>query len=328
MDDLNARRKTAPPVPPEDRAPGALRGAGARSPLFWKGMLAAMALIWGFSVVVMKDAVTLMPTFLLLACRFLAAALIMLVIFRRRIRLRLDGTYLAVGLGMGVLMWAAYGLQTLGLIETTAGKSAFLTGTYCILVPFLSYAVSREPVTRFNVGAALICLAGLGLVALDSVSLNRGDVLTLVAAAFFAAQISVAARFGRDLDVNVITFWMFLAVGALSLVTSLVSEPPAADVTWTPSLVGTLAFLTVVCTCLGLLVQNLGLAHVPPATGSLLLSLESPSGVLFSVLLAGETLTPRLVAGFALIFFSIAFSETRGAFLVPIVERIWPDRRR
>ena len=69
------------------------------------------------------------------------------------------------------------------------------------------------------------------------------------------------------------------------------------------------------CTCVGLLVQNLALAHVPSSTGSLLLSLESPSGVLFSVLLAGEVLTGRLVAGFALIFISIVLSETHFSFL-------------
>ncbi|WP_342636388.1 EamA family transporter [Collinsella intestinalis] len=67
--------------------------------------------------------------------------------------------------------------------------------------------------------------------------------------------------------------------------------------------------------CVAILVQNLALAHVPSATGSLLLSLESPSGVLFSVLLAGEMLSARLVAGFALIFCSIVVSEAKLAFL-------------
>lgn len=54
---------------------------------------------------------------------------------------------------------------------------------------------------------------------------------------------------------------------------------------------------------------------MPPATGSLLLSLESPSGVLFSVLMAGEVLTGKLIFGFALIFLSIVLSETHFSFL-------------
>ena len=56
--------------------------------------------------------------------------------------------------------------------------------------------------------------------------------------------------------------------------------------------------------------ENVSLAHVPPAQASLLLSLESVFGVVFSVLLYGEQLTSRLVSGFALIFAAILVSET------------------
>ena len=58
------------PVDREDRSPGELRGAGARSPLFWKLMLVAMALMWGFSFCMMKDVLDALPPYLLLACRF------------------------------------------------------------------------------------------------------------------------------------------------------------------------------------------------------------------------------------------------------------------
>lgn len=310
------------PVPPEDRAPGALpRGAGARSPLFWKLMLVVMALMWGFSFFVMKDTLDLIPTFTLLACRFLASSLIMLALFHKRIARHLNARNIAVGAAMGVCMGLAYAFQTLGLTETTAGKNAFLTGTYCIIVPFVSYLMSREPLTRYNVGAAVLCVAGIALVALDSLSVNRGDALTLVGAIFFALQMAIAAKYGRELDVNVITFWMFFTVGVMDAAAMLAFEPPITALPWSPAVAATIAFLALFCTCIGMLVQNLGLAHVPASTGSLLLSLESPSGVLFSVLLAGEVLTGRLVAGFALIFVSIVLSETHLSFLRPLLLR-------
>ena len=303
------------PVAPEDRGAGRLRGAGARSPLFWKLLLVSMACIWGFSFYVVKDALDVLPSFYLLAWRFGSSAIIMLALFRRRVRAHFNARYLAVGLGMGVLEWAAYSLQTIGLTDTTAGKSAFLTGTYCILVPFISYLISREKLTRYNMGAALLCLAGIGLVALDSLTVGLGDALTLGGAIFFAFQIAMAAKYGQDMDINVLTFWMFAAVGVLSLVSSLACEPAVPASAWTPQLVGVIAFLSIVCTCVGLLIQNIGLAHVPSSTGSLLLSMESPSGVFFSVVLAGEMLTGRLLAGFALIFCSIVLSETHFSFL-------------
>ena len=206
-------------------------------------------------------------------------------------------------------------MQTLGLTDTTAGKNAFLTGTYCVLVPFISYAVNREPLTRYNLGAALLCLTGIALVALDNLTVQTGDLLTLVGALFFALQIVTVSKFGANLDVMALTFWMFLSIGAgcLAAFPFVEAAPPASA--WTPQLVATIAFLVLVCTFLGLMVQNLGLAHVPSSTGSLLLSLESPSGVFFSVVLAGEMLSGRLIAGFALIFLAIVLSETHLAFL-------------
>ena len=316
------------PVAREDVMPGrGRRGAGARSPLFWKLLLVAAALIWGASTFVMKDTLEVLPTFLLLAARFLPAALIMLVLFRRRVLAHLNRRNLVVGLGMGVVMWLAYGVQTLGLNETTAGKSAFLTGTYCVLVPFLSYLISREPITRYNLGAAVLCLGGIALVALDNLTVGVGDALTLASAFFYALQMAIVSKYGRDLDVNVITFWMFLAVGVLSALVSGLTETRPPLSAWTPDVIAVMVFLSLICTCACLLVQNLALAHVPPATGSLLLSLESPSGVFFSVLFAGELLTGRLVAGFALIFCSIVLSETHFSFLSGMFRRAGKECR-
>lgn len=304
------------PVPEEDRMPSStIRGAGARSPFFWKTLLVAAALVWGFSTFVTKDTLNVLPTFVLISCRFMPSAAIMLVLFFGRIRTHFNKRNIVVGVAMGIIMWLAYSVQTMGLGQTTAGKSAFLTGTYCILVPFVSYAIAREPLTKYNVGAALLCLSGIALVALDNFTMGVGDALTLAGACFYALQMSVVSKYGRDLDVNVITFWMYLTVGVLSFAASLSLETwPPAEV-WTLDLIGVLAFLSVICTCLGLLIQNMAFAHVPPATGSLLLALESPSGVFFSVLLAGEVLTGRLVIGFALIFISIVLSETHFSFL-------------
>lgn len=312
------------PVPPEDRAPGALRGAGARSPLFWKLMLVAMALIWGYSFLTMKTVLDTIPTYMLLACRFLPSAAIMFAIFHKRIRAHFNLEYLGIGLLMGCVIWSAYGTQTLGLVDTTPGKNAFLTGTYCILVPFIAFILFRERITKWHISAAVLCLVGVGFVALDDFFIGRGDLLTLVGAGFFALDMAVVGHVGRTRDVSVLTFWMFLFVGTFSLITTTFFEPAVPAAMWTPGTIGQLAFLAVMCTTVGLLLQNQALSHVPPATGSLLLSLESPFGVLFSVLVAGEVLTGKLILGFALIFLSIVLSETHFSFLAKWL----PERKR
>lgn len=307
--------KDTVPVPPEDRAPGELRGAGARSPLFWKLMLVAMALIWGYSFLTMKTVLDTVPTFMLLACRFLLSAVIMFVLFRKRIKAHFNREYLGFGVLMGCVIWSAYAAQTLGLVDTTPGKNAFLTGTYCILVPFIALILFKERVTKWHIASALLCLVGVGFVALDNFSIQMGDLMTLVGAVFFAVDMAVVGHIGRTRDVSVLTSWMFLFVGLFSLAATIAFEPRVPAEQWTPEIIGQLVFLAVVCTTIGLLLQNQALSHVPPATGSLLLSLESPSGVLFSVLMAGEVLTGKLIFGFALIFLSIVLSETHFSFL-------------
>ena len=307
--------KDTVPVPPEDRAPGKLRGAGARSPLFWKLMLVAMALIWGYSFLTMKTVLDTVPTFMLLACRFLLSAVIMFIIFRKRIKAHFNREYLGFGVLMGCVIWSAYAAQTLGLVDTTPGKNAFLTGTYCILVPFIALILFKERVTKWHIASALLCLVGVGFVALDNFSIQMGDLMTLVGAVFFAVDMAVVGHIGRTRDVSVLTSWMFLFVGLFSLAATTAFEPRVPAEQWTPEIIGQLVFLAVVCTTIGLLLQNQALSHVPPATGSLLLSLESPSGVLFSVLMAGEVLTGKLIFGFVLIFLSIVLSETHFSFL-------------
>ena len=307
--------KDTVPVPPEDRAPGELRGAGARSPLFWKLMLVAMALIWGYSFLTMKTVLDTVPTFMLLACRFLLSAVIMFIIFHKRIKAHFNREYLGFGVLMGCVIWSAYAAQTLGLVDTTPGKNAFLTGTYCILVPFIALVLFRERVTKWHIASALLCLVGVGFVALDNFSIQMGDLMTLVGAVFFAVDMAVVGHIGRTRDVSVLTSWMFLFVGLFSLAATIAFEPRVPAEQWTPEIIGQLVFLAVVCTTIGLLLQNQALSHVPPATGSLLLSLESPSGVLFSVLMAGEVLTGKLIFGFVLIFLSIVLSETHFSFL-------------
>ena len=307
--------KDTVPVPPEDRAPGELRGAGARSPLFWKLMLVAMALIWGYSFLTMKTVLDTVPTFMLLACRFLLSAVIMFIIFHKRIKAHFNREYLGFGVLMGCVIWSAYAAQTLGLVDTTPGKNAFLTGTYCILVPFIALVLFRERVTKWHIASALLCLVGVGFVALDNFSIQMGDLMTLVGAVFFAVDMAVVGHIGRTRDVSVLTSWMFLFVGLFSLAATTAFEPRVPAEQWTPEIIGQLVFLAVVCTTIGLLLQNQALSHVPPATGSLLLSLESPSGVLFSVLMAGEVLTGKLIFGFVLIFLSIVLSETHFSFL-------------
>lgn len=104
--------------------------------------------------------------------------------------------------------------------------------------------------------------------------------------------------------------WQFAGVGLCSLAAAALTGAPAPEFSLlSAGQIGSLAYLTVACTTLALLFQNIGQAHIPPASASLLLSLESPFGVFFSVLFGAELLTGKMVFGFVLVFAAIIVSE-------------------
>ena len=94
---------------------------------------------------------------------------------------KIDKQYIKGGALMGICLASAYIVQTYGLVYTTPGKNAFLTATYCILVPFLYWAIAHKKPDRYNVIAAFVCLVGMGFVCLnDDLSVNIGDILLLL----------------------------------------------------------------------------------------------------------------------------------------------------
>lgn len=92
-------------------------------------------LIWGFSFVVTKSTVDVLPVFFLLAVRFSIAFVFLSIIFKNRLK-QMDKKIVQSGGVIGVYLFIAYALQTFGIADTTPGKNAFLTTIYCIIVPF------------------------------------------------------------------------------------------------------------------------------------------------------------------------------------------------
>ncbi|MEL7624245.1 MAG: DMT family transporter [Clostridiales bacterium] len=264
-------------------------------------------LIWGSSFVMMKNAVGAFPPNYLLMIRFGVSCLFLSLIFWRRLK-AIDRSYLMQTAIIGLCLSLAYTLQTLGIQHTTPGKNAFLTAIYVIIVPFLHWFLEKQKPGGKNLLAAVVCLAGIGLISLTSqLTIGLGDGYTLLGGFFFAAHMVCVGFFSQDKDPILITILqfgycaLFFGIAALSLETF----PRTIDAAGAFNLF----YLTFFCTSLALLLQNYGQKYTSPSTASLLLSLESIFGVLFSVFFYDEVLTLRLVIGFALVFGAILIAE-------------------
>ncbi len=208
-----------------------------KSPARWQAdlVLALVALIWGTTFVVVKQALIEISTMYFLAVRFGLASACMLGMFLPAFRsagLNAIWRGLRGGAVAGLFLWLGYVLQTFGLKYTSAGKSGFLTGLYIVLVPLISASVSRRwPQTRELLGIA-VATAGMAFLTAPSLGrkfqLNRGDLLTLGCACAFAIHLLVLGYFSQRERFEAVALGQIVCAAGLSTI-SLGVEPPSGN---------------------------------------------------------------------------------------------------
>ena len=220
----------------------------------YKAFLLVAAAIWGLGTVVIKSTVDAFPPAWIVGVRFTAAGIILGVVMLPRFRKRIDAEHLCKGSVLGVMVFLAYWSNSTGLTDTTASNSAFLTSLYCVIIPFLGWALHGPRPTRFNLAAAVVCVAGVGCVSFAGAagfSLRFGDLITLLSALFLSFHVVYTAKFAPGCDMTLLTVIQFLVAGLLGLAAGLALEPMpnfaalGAD-TWT-----SLAYLAVFASCDG-----------------------------------------------------------------------------
>lgn len=279
-----------------------------------KPLIVIATLIWGSTFFIMKDTLDSVDLQFLLAFRFTFAAVILAVVFWKRWK-GMDRSCWWRGAVMGLLLYAAYTVQNYGLMGTTPGKNAFFTAVYCVMVPFLYWVVDRLRPDRFNVLAALLCIAGIGFVSWDGgFSLGYGDVLTLISGFLYACHITATAKFSQGRDIFLLTVIQFATTAVCCWAGTCVTGGfPAGGLPARAWLV--LVYLAVAATTLALLFQNVGQKYTSPSAAAVLLSLEAPFGVAFSVAFTDESPSGFMYFGFFLIFVAVLCSETKFSFL-------------
>lgn len=283
--------------------------------IFGPIMLVIAALIWGSSFIVMKDVVDFLTPAVLLFIRFTLATIFMSIIFFKYLKNIKKEDFLA-GAITGGCLFTAYFVQTIGLTMTTPSKNAFLTAVYCAIVPFLVWLFYHKRPDGYNFIAAILCFIGIGFVSLTGqLTLQMGDLLTLIGGFFYAFHILAVKKFSKEIHPIRLTTFQFGFASLYACIVSLVMEDITIITMMKSSMGLQIFYLAFFATTLALLFQNIGQKATSECSASIILSLESVFGVLFSVLFYGEVLTMRVIIGFILIFVAIIISETKLSFL-------------
>lgn len=278
---------------------------------FADGILVLTALIWGSGFVVMKNSLESFSPAAIIAMRYTIASALTALVFRKHLK-GITRQDVLRGAFVGLMLFAAYTIQTIGLKHTTAGKNAFLTTVYVLLVPFACRVLFKEKLHRTNFIAAGLMMLGIGFLSLDGAGggLNIGDVYTLIAGGFFAAHIVAVERCQKKMNAYMLIVLQFVFTAVYALAAYLLFERNV-PLAFSPASLGGIVYLSVFSTSIAMSLQNIGQSMAPSSHASILLSLESVFGAAFSCLLLGEVLTVRMIIGFAVIFAALVINQQK-----------------
>ncbi|MGE5489563.1 MAG: DMT family transporter [bacterium] len=280
----------------------------------WSAELALIcnAFIWGSTFVLVKEALSDASVLTFLALRFALATVILGAVFRPLPSKFAAGKELVRGgVLAGLLLFAAYALQTFGLRYTTASKSAFLTGLSIVMVPVFAAAVQRARPVAAEWAGVVAATGGLALLTLDGPiwNVNAGDMLTIGCAAAFAAHILVVGHYVPRFGFQALTLVQVGVSAALSGAVCWWAEP--VFIRWTSGLIFALLVTAVLATALAFAVMAWAQQYTSPTRTALILALEPVFAWATAYVVAGEVLSLRAASGALLILGGILLVELK-----------------
>jgi drug/metabolite transporter (DMT)-like permease len=288
--------------------------------------------VWGSTFVLIKGALADATPAAFNLVRMTLAFLVLAAAYHRSWR-AIERWQVGLGALGGLCLATGYQFQTVGLVRTTASKSAFITGLVVVLVPLFSAIPrlrppgARPPQWNAFVAAAL---AFVGIVLLtapaaarhsgaesvsnramslmpDPTSINTGDLLTFGCAIGFAfhcialGHVSPRVEF-RPLALLQVGFCAVFMAVSLPFI-----EHPHID--WTPRLVIALSIAAVLATAAAFSIQSWAQSILPSSHTALLLTLEPVFAWITSFLIMHERLGLGPACGALLILAGIALTE-------------------
>ncbi|HWR61057.1 MAG TPA: DMT family transporter [Clostridia bacterium] len=271
-------------------------------------LLMLTAAIWGFAFVAQRVGAQYIGAFTFGGIRFALGSISMiplLLYFRSKASGKeTESTdkaeVLKSGVIAGSILFVAAALQQLGLSYTTAGKAAFITGLYIVLVPLLGIFLKQH--IRLSTWSGVV-LAVIGLYFLsvnEDLSIAKGDLFVIVGAFFWAFHILVIDNFVKKVDPFKFSFVQFVTCSILSLTAAFIFEDvnlEGISKAAIPLLYGGILSAGVAYT-----LQALGQKHAKPSHAAIILSMETVFAAIGGTLLLGENLGARAYLGCALMF--------------------------
>ncbi len=271
------------------------------------GAILFATMLWGTSFPVLKIALQAFTPLWFIGIRFFFAGLIMFFLCLPRLK-KIDKSFLLDGLKLGLPVGFGYSAQTIGLLYTTAANNAFITATYVVIVPLLTWFTGKK-VRGASFLIAGVTLAGLAVFSLsETMTVASGDIWTLACAFLFAVHIIILGRCSAIYDPLLLTMAQLFMISAVNLLLALFLEPLPSMADFTPTVVISLAYCIVFPSIICYLIQTWAQSILSPVTTSVLLMSEAVFGSIFGVLMLDESFGLRKLLGAAILLLCMTAS--------------------
>ena len=278
--------------------------------------LVAIALIWGATFVLVKQALGDISTLLFLTLRFGVATLALALLFGRSASADLRhrhnlGPSLGGGALAGLCLFSGYVLQTFGLKYTTAAKAGFITGLYIPLVPLFGAVIYRRKPRWIEVSGVGCAFLGMTLMTVqgDIFSIGMGDLLVMGCAVAYAFHILVLGHFAVEASTPVLTVTQIATAALLGLSTFWWTEQPR--VRWTVGVWVAIGVTGILATAVAFSVQTWAQQYSSPTRTALIFATEPVFAWATSYILLREGLSGRGMVGAGLILAGILIVELK-----------------
>jgi drug/metabolite transporter (DMT)-like permease len=270
--------------------------------LFYTLLLVGVTVVWGWTFVVVQDAISAYGVLGFLALRFALASVALAPLLPKITR-----RTLLVGAGMGLVLAMGYLFQTLGLLYTTPTNSGLITGLFVVFAPLTARIFFKVHISPLVVAAILLSLTGMVLLAGQSPSGVRvGDALTVVCAGALGLHIALLSRYAREHNAGSLALAQMLSMAVLFSLMWPLFEPvamPPREVLLAIVLTGTVASAG------AFYIQTTVQQRIPAARAAIILTMEPVFAALFGYWLAGDRLSPVQLAGAVLILSALVVGE-------------------
>ncbi len=267
---------------------------------------------WGLSFPLIKISLNFISPLLFVFLRFFITLIVFSVFFYKKIDFRKYKEW-KYGLILGIFLFLGFTFQTLGLKFTSASKSAFITGTSLIFIPFAQYIILKSKPKAENIFGAVIVMAGLYILSEAFITVaNKGDVLTLLCAGSFAVHIVFLDKYSRHINFYCLVFGQFLAMAVLSLVFVLVTEVYIYhDIFFIPNvkLILAVIYSSLFSTLISIILMTKYQQETTPLRAGIIYNMESLFAVFFAFIILGEILNLSQILGAGIMLAGLFISE-------------------